>query len=176
MEQIADVDLFEDRALLARIARWSAGMLVAGLVPLACWALAGMPCEELGPAPLLWCALLCLGALPVHELVHAAFFLALGGPGTRVRFGARQGMLYAEAPGLVLPAARFVVVLLAPMLLVSAAILALGIWALGMPVAALVAFATHLSGCAGDVVFACLVRELRATSVADSPHGIVLFG
>ena len=119
-------------------------------------------------------AALSVVALPVHELVHALFMRVLGGPGTRVSFGYQAGMLYAGCPGLVLSKARFVAVLLAPTVLVTAALLELGL-VLGYPFMTLWAAVLHLSGCSGDILAAgAILRERACTHCRDTERGIEL--
>lgn len=175
MREICELDLFGDRVLLRRVLHLSVALLVACVALLAALLICGVAPERLSLAWLVACAAATAASLVVHELVHGALFRLMGGPGTRVRFGARDGMLYAAAPDLVLRAGRFVVVALGPTLLVDAAILALGLAALDAPVATCLVLAMHLSGCAGDLVFAREVVRERAAFVQDSGTGIRLF-
>ena len=119
-------------------------------------------------------AVLSVAALPVHELVHALFMRVLGGPGTRGSFGYQAGMLYAGCPGLVLSKPRFVAVLLAPAVLVTAALLGLGL-VLGYPFMTLWAAVLHLSGCSGDILAAgAILRERACTHCRDTERGVEL--
>lgn len=112
--------------------------------------------------------------LPVHELVHAALFVLFGGPGTRVRFGFQDGMLFAGCPGLVLARPKFCVVLAGPAVVLSAVLLMVPA-ALGLPLAGYVAFALHLSGCSGDLLaFVRALREPACTHVEDTDSGVRL--
>lgn len=151
-------------------------MLVAGLLAALLLAALGVR-DELGP--LAWIALLLVSlglALPVHELIHAAAFRLLGGPSVRVRFGYAKGMLWASAAGVILSRRRFVVVLLAPVTVLSLTFLACGV-TLGCPLLGWLCFAVHLSGCSGDLAMVCAICSRGdCTHVRDSDCGIDLLG
>lgn len=184
MRTLGDIDFFGDDALRQRLVRASAWLLIGGAalaVALSVAAGTGI-IEEMRALPgdwgvALWplaMAALSVAALPVHELVHALFMRVLGGPGTRVSFGYQAGMLYAGCPGLVLSRPRFVAVLLAPTVLVTAALLGLGL-VLGYPFMTLWAAVLHLSGCSGDILAAgAILRERACTHCRDTERGIEL--
>lgn len=175
MRVVAEVDVLGDEALARWMTLVSLAVLAAGAAAGLVWfAVPGHENEAVGP--LWWIALVAVtaAALACHELVHGAAFRLLGGPGVRVGFGARLGMLYTSAHGAVLPRGRFVAVLLAPTVVVSLAV-ALGCAAAGLPVMGWVAFVVHLSGCAGDwAMVAEIAREPEATHVRDTEEGIQL--
>ena len=181
---LGDIDFFGDDALCQRLARASAWLLIGGAVlAVALSVVAGTGViEEMRALPGDWgaamwplaMAALSVVALPVHELVHALFMRVLGGPGTRVSFGYQAGMLYAGCPGLVLSKSRFVVILLAPTVLVTAALLGLGL-VLGYPFMTLWAAVLHLSGCSGDILAAgAILRERACTHCRDTERGVEL--
>ena len=181
---LGDIDFFGDDALCQRLVRASAWLLIGGAaLAVALSVVAGTGViEEMRALPGDWgaamwplaMAALSAVALPVHELVHALFMRVLGGPGTRVSFGYQAGMLYAGCPGLVLSKARFVAVLLAPTVLVTAALLGLGL-VLGYPFMTLWAAVLHLSGCSGDILAAgAILRERACTHCRDTERGIEL--
>ncbi len=181
---LGDIDFFGDDALRQRLVRASAWLLIGGAaLAVALSVVAGTGViEEMRALPgdwgaALWplaMAALSVAALPVHELVHALFMRVLGGPGTRVSFGYQAGMLYAGCPGLVLSKPRFVVVLLAPTVLVTAALLGLGL-VLGYPFMTLWAAVLHLSGCSGDILAAGMILCERAcTHCRDTERGVEL--
>ena len=184
MRTLGDIDFFGDDALRQRLVRASAWLLIGGAtlaVALSIVAGTGV-IEEMRALPGDWgaamwplaMAALAVVALPVLELVHALFMHVLGGPGTRVSFGYQAGMLYAGCPGLVLSKPRFVVVLLAPAVLVTAALLGLGL-ALGYPFMTLWAAVLHLSGCSGDILAAgAILRERSCTHCRDTERGVEL--
>ena len=181
---LGDIDFFGDDALRQRLVRASAWLLIGGAaLAVALSVVAGTGViEEMRALPgdwgaALWplaMAALSVAALPVHELVHALFMRVLGGPGTRVSFGYQAGMLYAGCPGLVLSKPRFVAVLLAPTVLVTAALLGLGL-VLGYPFMTLWAAVLHLSGCSGDILAAgAILRERACTQCRDTERGVEL--
>lgn len=181
---LGDIDFFGDDALRQRLVRASAWLLIGGAaLAVALSVVAGTGViEEMRALPgdwgaALWplaMAALSVAALPVHELVHALFMRVLGGPGTRVSFGYQAGMLYAGCPGLVLSKPRFVAVLLAPTVLVTAALLGLGL-VLGYPFMTLWAAVLHLSGCSGDILAAGMILCERAcTHCRDTERGVEL--
>jgi hypothetical protein len=99
-------------------------------------------------------------ALPIHELVHAAAFLL--------------GMLYTRAEGEPLARGLFVAVLLAPSVLVTAALAVLGNAVAGPALGWALAW-THLSGCAGDLaMIAGIARTPGCTHVRDTDTGVEL--
>lgn len=181
---LGDIDFFGDDALRQRLVRASAWLLIGGAaLAVALSVVAGTGViEEMRALPGDWgaamwplaMAALSVVALPVHELVHALFMRVLGGPGTRVSFGYQAGMLYAGCPGLVLSKPRFVAVLLAPTVLVTAVLLGLGL-VLGYPFMTLWAAVLHLSGCSGDILAAgAILRERACTHCRDTERGVEL--
>ncbi|WP_307739539.1 metalloprotease family protein [uncultured Parolsenella sp.] len=193
MTTVGEVDFLGDEDTRRRLLRWSLVLLGTGLasvvlVMLIRLGVHGAAVGEdsawlgvLGPglAPVVWIADLAfatLVSLPVHELVHAALFRLLGGPGARVRFGYQDGMLYATCPGLILTRARFCVVLAGPAVVVSALLLVSG-FVFDVPLMGCAAFALHLPGCAGDLLAIWLVaRTPHCTHCQDTERGVRLLG
>lgn len=181
MTELDDIDVLKDGRTQRTVAVWSAVVLVACLALSAALIAPGVvdgTDDELGRlGPLAWLVLMAAGvlvSLPVHELIHGVLFRLMGGPGTRVRYGAASGMLYAGCPGLVLPRGRMSVVLLGPAVVLSAALVAIGL-AGGLPSLGLAWFSCHLAGCAGDLYFVRLIwREPGCTHVRDTEVGIAL--
>lgn len=122
-------------------------------------------------------ALVVLGAavIVLHELVHGAVIRLLGGRPT-FGFGRTEegGMafFYTTAPGQVFTRTQFVVVALAP-LVVLGALLAWWVW--GGPYGGWLVLpaALHLSGCVGDLGLTWVVlRQPRGTLVEDRKAGV----
>ena len=113
-------------------------------------------------------------ALPVHELVHAAAFVLLGSGAVRVSFGVKDFMFYTSANGAVLSRGRFMAVLLAPSVVVTALFVLAGcVW--HAPLFALLGGAFHLAGCTGDLDMVRIIGITPAAAfVRDSPAGIDL--
>lgn len=125
-------------------------------------------------------AVLVLGTaatLVVHELVHGVAMLPFG---AKPRFGA--GMMakvmpyfYCTAPGHRFTRRQFVIVALAPLVVMSAALAALVVWA-PMGGAWAVVGAVHLGGCVGDLFMVRrAMQEPRGTLVEDQKDGMAFF-
>lgn len=174
-ELVCELNVFEDEGLQRTMVAWSGWIFLAGVAALAAMLLFGVPSRGLG---LCWTLAAIAGgtvaAFVCHELVHGLFFRILGGPGTRVRFGAKDGMLYTEAPGLVLSARRYAVACLAPAVVISIAIIVWGV-AAQAPYEALVVGVLHLTGCTGDFAFVRSICVYRPTYAGDDPNGLRLY-
>ena len=174
MRKVLDVDILNDGATQRLVGRASLAIAAFGVAG----ALALAPACGWRPGGVGWwlaLAALYVACLPVHELVHGAFFKLFGPRGTKVRFGYQAGMLYAGCPGARMGRGRFAAVLLAPFLLVSAACAAGGI-AFGNPLMAWAIGWLHAAGCAGDLYFAWLVaRHPEADACEDTERGIALW-
>lgn len=197
MRKIADIRTFEDRALL----RWisCASALAFGIGVLATAGLAAvlrifMP-SALDPAlagllgvrafssaiMLAWLVVLAvasMAALLVHELVHALFFKLFAPSGARVTFGANwgAGMLFACAEGIVYARRRYLAIVIAPTIVVTALVLVIGA-AFGVPVLGCAVAAIHLCGCAGDWYYVrTICRNPAIAYCEDTTWGVRLFG
>lgn len=179
MRVIGTVNVLEDADLQRSMVRASWIILgVGAAVAFALW-LASLASGRrvLEPVSLGWVlglAAASVVALPVHELVHAAAFVLLGSGDVRVSFGSKDFMLYTSANGAVLPRGRFMAVLLAPSVVVTALFALAGcVW--HAPLFALLGGAFHLAGCTGDLGMVHIIRVTPAASfVRDSPVGIEL--
>ena len=172
---IADINVLEDEAFRRRIVWESVAVLVGGALIGLVILVAGLVRQE--SVGLGWFAALVLGsvaALPVHELVHALFFKAFSRGACEISFGFEQCMLYTRTNDLVLPRGAFIAVLLAPAVLVTAALFGVALW-FGCPMLGWLLAVLHLSGCTGDLG---MVREILAepatTHVQDTAFGITL--
>lgn len=173
MRKQADIDVFGDKDLQRRIVRLSLAPVAVGVVA-GFAAGASHDFAEGGFAWFMALVLVSLVALPVHELVHAAAYKLMV-PGTRISFGYKDGFLYTDAHGQMMGRRQALAVLLAPAVLLTAA-LAAGAVAAGYPVLAILLAAVHLSGCAGDVVMAAAIaRDRRVTQVRDTEYGLELW-
>lgn len=197
MRKIADIRTFEDRALLRWISRASAlafgagALATAGLavalrvfVPSALDpALAGLlgACAFSSALLLGWLVALVAAstvALLAHELVHALFFKLLAPSGARVTFGANwsAGMLFACAEGIVYARRRYLTIVIAPTVVVTALVLIIGV-AFGTPVLGCAVAAIHLCGCAGDWYYVrTICRNPVIAYCEDTTWGVRLFG
>ncbi|MGN0076313.1 MAG: DUF3267 domain-containing protein [Parafannyhessea sp.] len=182
MRVMSKVDVLGDADFQRRMLRLSWWILGVGLaLGLVAWvlSLAGVaPLVEKGIG-LGWLLVLFLAsvvALPVHELVHAAAFVLLGGRGVHVSFGFKDYMLYTSANGATLSRRRFEAVLLAPTVVLTLAFAAAGA-AFGVPLLAWACAVFHLAGCTGDLCMAAAIwREPTCAFVRDAPYGADLLG
>lgn len=176
MRELDDLDVLGDEVLRARMLRWSlvvllgTAVLVVPLLILARPDFGGLV-VALGEA-----LVACLVALPVHELIHAAAFRLLGGRVVRISFGCEAGCLYTRTNDAVLSRRRFVAVLLAPSVVLTAVLVALGV-SIGSPVAGVLAAGLHLTGCTGDLLMAWIIcRTPGVSHVQDTATGCRLLG
>lgn len=194
MREIAHISVFEDKAFLTRMTRTSFAVLGAGALLGILWFALGAPGRlglsgsELASVLLgdhgprfAWLASLAIGcfvSFGVHELVHAAFFKLFAPPGSRVTFGAnwKAGMLYACAEGVVYTRRRYLTIVLAPSVVLTALLLvaaALGSW----PVLCYALAVLHLSGCTGDWGYAAtIMSDRRIAYCEDTDWGVRFFG
>ena len=197
MRKITDIRTFEDRALLRWISRASAlafgagALATAGLavalrvfVPSALDpALAGLLGVRAFSSALLLGWLVALAAasmmaLLAHELVHALFFKLFAPSGARVTFGANwgAGMLFACAEGIVYARRRYLTIVIAPTVVVTALVPIIGV-AFGTPVLGCAVAAIHLCGCAGDWYYVrTICRNPAIAYCEDTTWGVRLFG
>ncbi len=122
MRKLADIDILSDEGLRRRMVALSLVPLVAGAAACLLMFTAGLA-EPYGIGWVTALGAASVAALPVHELVHAAAFKLLV-PGAHVTFGFKDAFLYTSANGAVARKAAEVAVLLAPTVLVTAALVA----------------------------------------------------
>jgi Putative zincin peptidase len=108
----------------------------------------------------------------LHELVHGAFFWIYSR--NRPKFGFRKGYAYAAAPGWFFPRGQYLVIALAPFVLLS--ILGMALVAM-VPVGAIVAIlfgmVANAAGAVGDMWIAVKVlREHRKILIEDWGDGM----
>lgn len=200
MIEISSIRTFEDRGFQRGMVRASAVVAVAGAVLGAAWFFTGapgalgLPPAEVGAVvrgegpcwlglpPLVWwlaCgAAGCFAALAAHELVHGVLFRLFAPAGARVSFGAdwKAGMLYACAEDVVYTRAQYLVIALAPTVVVTALLLLLGM-ASGWPVLWYAVAVLHLSGCTGDWGYvAAIARDPRIMWCEDTEWGVRFYG
>ncbi len=176
LHEIADIDIFGDEALLRRLA-WEPWLVVAaGGCILACaCVVSGTGFTGGFPGFVVSLALL-VASFAVHELVHGLFFKIFGGRACHVSFGAKAGMLYTRSDGCQLPKGQFIVVLMAPTIVVSALFAWAGA-ALMMEADLAACAILHLSGCVGDwEMVRAIVSTPGVTMVEDTECGVRLLG
>ena len=178
MRELATIDVLNDRQVQRAVTHGSWALLLVQLAGGALIAfvgpLAGLHVEHVDAWWLVAFVMVSIAVLPVHELIHAAMFVLLGGDDVHVSFGFQDFMLYTSAAGAVLPRRRFLVVLVAPSVLLSLMFVATGVME-SAPLFAWMGLMLHLAGCTGDLAMArAIVREPRCTHVLDTSSGITL--
>lgn len=119
--------------------------------------------------------ILIIVSFPIHELIHGAAY-KLFQPQRPVKFGFKQGMLYATSPETQYRRWQFMIVGMAPFVLLTVVFVAC--WGLGWLSTGLFVLVTavHGSGCTGD---AYLVGRLLLTPkgswVTDTDQGIDIY-
>ena len=188
MNEISNIHAFEDEGFLHACFVW--GMVVLGafavcLVPV--FMLLGGPADLDAADAGGWTAVLgwivgltavSAASFAVHELVHAVFFKLFAPAGARVTFGANLEtcMIYACAEGVVYSRRRYMVICLAPTVVVTAAF-ALGFALSGYPLLCYLAAGLHLSGCVGDWYYVrTILRDRRIVACEDTSFGVRFFG
>jgi Putative zincin peptidase len=112
--------------------------------------------------------------LPLHEVVHAATILLLGG---RARFGLRLPLAaYCTAPNQVFTRAGYAAVALAPFFVLSALGVVITILAPQWATWLWFGFAGNIAGAVGDLVTASEVRQMPpGTLIADNEAGFTAY-
>ena len=112
----------------------------------------------------------------IHEYIHGFFFKLFGKGKAKVKFGFKNGMAYATSPGTFYHRKDFLVIGLAPFVLISLlltllAMLGLLSSTLYMPLASI-----HAAGCVGDFYIALLLLgKTDDILVEDTEVGMNLY-
>ena len=174
------VVLTDDRLLL-RLNLWSLVPLAGALGLMLGWAAlvaalrAPVPTGPDVPWGLALVAAIFL-VLPLHELIHAAFIAGYGHR-PRLGFNLEKGVLYATADQALFTRLQYLIVALAPLVMISAAgalsllMLSFGWWWLvGLAVA------INAGGAVGDLWVAAQIRRAPSNAlVRDTGDGFVLY-
>lgn len=203
MTQIGAIRVLEDEAFLRRAARGSFAILGVALLLILAWlaigsAIPGFPRLELERAlggwgaRLMgvravsawavagwWIALLfgCAASFVLHEVVHGLFFERFLPAGHAVSYGIdfKMGIMYASAEGVRFERDRYVAVLIAPTIVITLAVVAIGI-GFGWPLWTLATAAIHLSGCTGDWGYIRAIHaDRRIAYCEDTSWGVAFF-
>lgn len=119
-----------------------------------------------------------LTSLGLHELVHAFFFSQFAPPGSRVTFGSNweMGMIYASAEGIMYTRDQYLVIALAPSIVVSLLLMVLGM-GLRWPLWTVIVVTVHLTGCSGDWGYVRAIRNDPAIAYCeDTSYGVAFYG
>lgn len=109
-----------------------------------------------------------------HELIHGFFFKRYSEQKT-VKYGFQSGMIYASNPGALYSRKQFLIIGLAPFVIISGILIPLMILGIG-GLATIIIFIIHTSGCAGDFWYTYeIIKNKQITSIEDTPTGIKFF-
>lgn len=188
MKEIREINFFEDEELLSQLALVSfVIMAIPLLILIACICVLMVRdgqglfsfAEVIdGMNIVVWIVVLIIVnivALPVHELIHAAYFKKYA-PDAHIDFGIKEDMIYSGCPGTVFTRAQMCSVLIAPAAWMTLGF-ALAAFLGAPPVLCCMALFFHLSGCSGDILAAWIIaHEPACTHCEDTIVGIKLLG
>lgn len=182
MKEIGSIRVFEDQEFLRRIVIWSFAVCIvcAPVLVAAYLAFPGLEGNGL-PGPLESVVAVVVASMVsfvLHEAVHAVFFKLFAPAGARITFGAnwKSAMLFTCAEGIVYTRHQYLVVALAPTLVVTLLLLAFGAM-YGAFFELAIAAVIHLSGCVGDWGYVQqILRNPSITHVEDTDFGVRFFG
>ncbi|AMB99995.1 hypothetical protein AWM75_08430 [Aerococcus urinaehominis] len=108
----------------------------------------------------------------VHELIHAVYFWLFTKDKGQIKLGFKSGLAYATSPGSRYLWWQYLIIVLAPCLLLSSLLVAaFQVGWLGAGLYLLLA-AAHLAGCAGDLWYAWLVARYGDQYYEDTTTGL----
>ena len=112
------------------------------------------------------------GLIIFHELIHGIFFKLFNKEG-KVKFGFKNGLAYATSPNSFYSRWQFLLILLAPFVLITLILWLLYAYREISPYAFVWLASFHGSACIGDFYFCYLVTKAPAHSyVEDTEQGI----
>ena len=171
MEKTIELNLIEDKSV-QRIVNVAALILAAAVV---------VVYEYLyisGLIPGLYISFACLGLvllLPVHELLHGICFKMFAESEVKVKYGFKAGFFYASNPGYTYTPGEFIMILMAPLVVISLMCLGVAIFSPYGYLALLLAL-LHFSSCAGDLYMVGKILSTKSQSyvvgVKDTEVGI----
>ncbi|MGZ3602346.1 MAG: DUF3267 domain-containing protein [Ktedonobacterales bacterium] len=184
LHEIDRIDLLAEEGL-PQLARRGAWLLAAATVGFVGLDVAASIAQRAGPLPS-GSAALQIGAViagniagylimvPVHEAVHAAMILALGG---RPRFGLKLPLAaYCTAPGQLFTRAGYIAVALAPLVALTAAGIVATWLAPHVGAYLVLGLAGNVSGAVGDLVAVARLRGLPSRAlIADTQVGYTAY-
>lgn len=108
----------------------------------------------------------------IHELIHG-LFMKLFNPTAKVKFGFKNFLAYATAPGTRYPRLQFLVILLSPFVWITVILFLLVVVNVIHPMIFVIIGALHASGCVGDFYMSILVLKAgKGVHVEDTEAGI----
>lgn len=112
--------------------------------------------------------------ITIHELIHGLFFKLFSDTG-KVKFGFKNGMAYATNPGTKYIWWQFLIIILAPCVLISLALF-FAYQLAWINATFFVAMASiHLAGCVGDLWYALLIMKYGDKHYEDTEVGFSIW-
>lgn len=176
-----ELDLFKDEKVLKSLVLWNSVITIASIVPF--YALerlfTSQPAfyNQLTFSYVIWSIIaVILGSILIivfHELIHGIFF-KLFSPSGRVKYGYKDGMFYATAPGEIYNRKQFAVIILMPFIILTLLLL-LCLYFLNYT-AVTVILIFHTGACAGDFYFIYLILKYKNLKyIEDTERGITMY-
>lgn len=111
----------------------------------------------------------------VHELIHGAFF-KLFHPEGKVKFGFKNGMAYATSPNSFYTRGQFILICLAPFVLISSALMGYALFSLNTSVPLIFLASCHAASCVGDFYWVYLISKQGGNiRVQDTEVGMSIY-
>ena len=111
----------------------------------------------------------------IHELIHGIFF-KLFNPESKVHFGFKNGMAYATSPNTFYSKNQFVLICLAPFVLITAGLLLLVSLGILSEFSFLLYASIHASSCVGDFYWVFLLSRFKGDIlVEDTEKGMTVY-
>lgn len=178
MKLYKEFNILEDKKLLVKINIFSIIVLLVTGALVAIWhfLLNGKFEITLNGLGFLWAFGGFAVSIVIHELIHGYFFKFFADEDNKqVKYGYAKGMFYAANPGVIYTRGQFLVIGLAPFVLISLLYMVLGF--LGLDSAVLWGvFILHTAGCAGDFWYTYeITRNPLISHCEDTPTGLKLF-
>lgn len=116
--------------------------------------------------------LLAVVVIIIHELIHAIFMKLFNKDG-KVKFGFKNGMAYATSPNSLYKKTHFVIISLAPFIIISTVLAILYHLGFLTPFIFIGVAVLHTSGCVGDFYWVYLISKAPTDSlIEDTEIGI----
>lgn len=111
----------------------------------------------------------------IHELIHGIFFKLLN-PKAKVHFGFKNGMAYATSPNTYYTKNRFIIICLAPFIIITASLLLLLSLGLITEFSFIFYASLHASSCIGDFYWVFLLSRFKGNIlVEDTEKGMNVY-
>ncbi|EUJ33789.1 putative zinc metallopeptidase [Listeria floridensis FSL S10-1187] len=112
----------------------------------------------------------------IHEGIHGIFFKVFGGTNSKVRFGFKNGMLYATSPNSRFSKKQFLCISLAPFVVITIVLTVLLVLGILPRMVFVFLAAIHGGGCVGDFYWTYLLsEEPENIEVEDTESGFNIY-